>query len=200
VPNQRTTRATDGADEPPARRAAPAADGGALDHEQQETWFAWMRVMLRLSYEMNRQLQSDTELSLNDYHVLNALADSADGRLQVNALAARIGWERSRLSHHLQRMSTRGLVRRDRSTTDGRATDAHLTDEGRAALVAATPGHVAWVRTLFFDGLDRELLPPLRAALEQVHRQVLAHGSLPAPGDPQQRFAGPRPAAGPERG
>ena len=28
---------------------------------------------MRLNYEMNRQLQSDTDLSLADYHVLNAL-------------------------------------------------------------------------------------------------------------------------------
>ena len=57
----------------PARGAVPV-----LSAEQQETWFAWMRVMLRLSYEMNHQLQRDSGLSLNDYHVLNALADSSD--------------------------------------------------------------------------------------------------------------------------
>jgi DNA-binding MarR family transcriptional regulator len=161
-----------------------------LDAEQQEAWFAWMRVMLRLTYEMNRQLQADTPLSLNDFHVLNALADSPGGRLQVTELAARIAWERSRLSHHLQRMSARALIERSPSSADRRATDVVLTDTGRAALVAATAGHVDWVRTLFFDGLDPALVPPLRTALEQIHAQVLEHGSLPAPGPPQQRFAG----------
>ena len=160
-----------------------------LAPEQQEAWFAWMRVVLRLTYEMNRQLQADSELSLNDYHVLNALADSPGERLQVSALAARIAWERSRLSHHLQRMSARGLVERAPSASDGRATDVVLTDAGRAALQAATAGHVDWVRTLFFDGLDPALVPPLRTALEQIHAQVLEHGALAAPGPPQQRFA-----------
>jgi DNA-binding MarR family transcriptional regulator len=124
-------------------------------------------------------------------HILHALADSPEQRLQLTALAARIGWERSRLSHHLQRMSARGLVQRAPSTTDRRATDAVLTEDGHAALLAATPGHVAWVRTLFSDGLDPGLLAPLRAALEQVHQQVLAHGALPHPGPPQQQFAEP---------
>lgn len=163
---------------------------GDLSAQERGAWFAWMRVMLRLSYEMNRQLQADADLSLTDYHVLNALADSPGRRLQLSDLAARIGWERSRASHHVRRMSERGLVRRDASETDRRATDAVLTPDGLAALRAATPGHVEWVRTLFFEGLDPELLPPLRTALEQVHEQVLAHGTLPSPGPPQREFSG----------
>jgi DNA-binding MarR family transcriptional regulator len=165
-----------------------------LSPEQQETWFAYMRVMLRLGYEMNRQLQTDSDLSLPDYDVLNALADSPDGRLQLTGLATRLAWERSRLSHHLQRMSARGLVERSPSATDRRATDAVLTDAGRAALTAATPGHADLVRRMFFDGLDPALLPPLRAALEQVHEQVLTYGTLPRPGQPQRRLPGLAPA------
>ncbi len=34
-----------------------------------------MRVQLRVTYEMNRQLQADSNLSLPDYDVLNALRD-----------------------------------------------------------------------------------------------------------------------------
>jgi DNA-binding MarR family transcriptional regulator len=161
-----------------------------LTAEQQETWLAYMRVMLRLNYEMNRQLQTDSALSLADYDVLNALADSPGGRLQLTVLAARIGWERSRLSHHLLRMSARGLVGRSASEQDGRATDAVLTAAGRTALDAATPGHAALVRRLFFDGLDEDLRPALRAALEQIHQQVLAAGTLPHPGPAQQRLPG----------
>ena len=44
-----------------------------LTHQQQRAWLAYMRVQLRLSYEMNRQLQNDSGLSLADYDVLNAL-------------------------------------------------------------------------------------------------------------------------------
>jgi DNA-binding MarR family transcriptional regulator len=161
-----------------------------LTEEQQETWFAYMRVLLRITYEMNSQLQRDSDLSMPDFDVLNALADSPDGRLQLTALATRLGWERSRLSHHLQRMSDRGLVQRTPSATDGRATDALLTDAGRAAVQAAAGPHAVFVRTMFFDGLDPALLAPLRTALEQVHEQVVTHGTLPRPGQPQQRLPG----------
>ena len=160
-----------------------------LTAEQQETWLAYMRVMLRLNYEMNRQLQTDSELTLPDYDVLNALADSRGRRLQLSPLATRLGWERSRLSHHLLRMSTRGLVERSPSESDRRATDAVLTDAGLEALRTATPGHAALVRRMFFDGLDPDLVPALRTALEQVHEQVLATGTLPRP-VPQHRLPG----------
>jgi DNA-binding MarR family transcriptional regulator len=125
-----------------------------------------------------------------DYHVLNALADSPGHRLQLTPLAARIGWELSRASHHVQRMSRRSLVERAPSTADGRATHVVLTAVGRRALLAATPAHADLVRTMFIDGLDPELLEPLRIALEQIHAQVLANGSLPDPGPPQHRLAG----------
>jgi hypothetical protein len=48
-----------------------------------------MRVQMRMDYEMNRQLQSDRDLSLADYHVLDALTDAPGGRRQVSDVAAR---------------------------------------------------------------------------------------------------------------
>src|SRR5689334_12165074 len=100
-----------------------------------------MKVHLRMSYEMNRQLQADSGLSLSDYDVLVALSGAPEGRLHVTRLAAQIGWERSRVSHHLRRMSERGLVERRPSPADARATDARLTARGRQALETAAPGH-----------------------------------------------------------
>jgi DNA-binding MarR family transcriptional regulator len=138
-----------------------------------------MRVQLWMNYEMNRQLQNDTDLSLADYHVLNAMTDAPGGRLQVSDLAALIGWELSRASHQLRRLCERGLVERIPSEDDRRATDAVLTKAGRAAIDAAAPGHVALVRRLFFDPLPDDLLAPLTAALEHIHVNVNLNSSLP---------------------
>ena len=156
-------------------------DSTPLPADQAQTWFAYMRVVLRMDYEVNRELQAHAGLSHQDFHVLNALADSPGQRLRLSDLAVRIGWELSRVSHQVLRMQRRGLVDRLPSATDARATDAALTAAGRAGLRRALPGHLALVRTMFFDGLDPELLEPLRRALEQIHDQVLAHGSLPTP-------------------
>ena len=154
----------------------------------QEAWLSaaelrafrvFMSVQMRMNYEMNRQLQSDTDLSLADYHVLNALTDAPGGRLQVSDLAALIGWERSRASHQLRRLCERGLAERIPSEDDGRATDAILTKAGREAIDAAAPGHVAVVRRLFFDPLPDELVAPLTAALEHVRVNINFNSSLP---------------------
>jgi DNA-binding MarR family transcriptional regulator len=138
-----------------------------------------MAVQMRMNYEMNRQLQSDSDLSLADYHVLNALTDAPDGRLQVSDLAALIGWERSRASHQLRRLCERGLAERVPSGDDGRATDAILTKAGREAIDAAAPGHVALVRRMFFGPLPDELVAPLTAALEHVRVNINFNSSLP---------------------
>jgi len=152
-----------------------------LSPNELRAWLGYMRLQQRLGYEMNRQLQSDSELSLADYDVLNALSGIPDECMQVSALAAQIGWERSRLSHHARRMESRGLVQCNLATRDRRATEIKLTPDGRRAIVGAAPGHVDLVRRLFFAGLPRELLAPLTEALEAIYDHVVQHGTLPAP-------------------
>ncbi len=179
-------RPEDPRDSPGGSAARPA--GGGLSAEQEATWFAYMRVFLRLNYEINRELQVDGDLSHQDFHVLNALADSPGQRLQLSDLAIRIGWERSRVSHQVLRMESRGLVTRCPSSADARATDAALTREGEEALRRAAPGHAALVKQMFFDGLDPSLLAPLHRALDQIHEQILAHGTLPRPSGHQSHW------------
>jgi len=152
-----------------------------LRRNELRTWLAYMRLQQRLGYEMNRQLQADSDLSLADYDVLNALSGVPDECMQVSALAAHIGWERSRLSHHARRMESRGLIQCSLATHDRRATEIRLTPDGRQAIVAAVPGHVDLVRRLFFGGLPKELLAPLCEALDAIYDHIVQHGTLPAP-------------------
>jgi DNA-binding MarR family transcriptional regulator len=152
-----------------------------LRRNELRAWLAFMRVQQRLGYEMNRQLQADSALSLADYDVLNALGSVPDQRMQVSALAAQIGWERSRLSHHARRMEGRHLVECNLATQDKRATEIRLTPNGWQAMVEAAPGHVDLVRRLFFGGLPRDLLGPLSEALEAIYDHIAQHGTLPPP-------------------
>ena len=164
----------------PRKVQAATPERGWLTPKQQRAWVAYMRVQLRMSYEMNRQLQADSGLSLADYDVLVALSDDGnDAGLRVSDLAARIGWERSRLSHQLRRMEERGLTERRPSAEDGRTTNVVLTASGRRAIVEAAPGHVDLVRGLFFDSLPENLLGPFTAALEHIHVNLDHNSSLP---------------------
>ena len=138
-----------------------------------------MRVQLRMSYEMNRQLQADSGLSLADYDVLVVLSGVGDEGIRLSAVAAQIGWERSRLSHQLRRMEERGLTERHTCPDDGRATNVALTAKGRRAIVEAAPGHVDLVRGLFFDPLPEHLLESFTEALERIHVNLDLNSSIP---------------------
>jgi DNA-binding MarR family transcriptional regulator len=159
------------------RKVRNGADQEWLTAEQQRAWVAYMRVQLRMNYEMNRQLQGDSGLSLSDYDVLVALSDNAS--MRVSDLAARIGWERSRLSHQLRRMEERGLTRRRPSTEDGRTSHVELTDGGKDAITEAAPAHVDLVKRLFFEPLPENLLAPFTAALEHIHVNLNLNSTLP---------------------
>ncbi|KRD14215.1 MarR family transcriptional regulator [Mycobacterium sp. Root265] len=166
-----------------AKKRDTSPKRGWLTPQQQRAWVAYMRVQLRMNYEMNRQLQADSKLSLSDYDVLVALSGNRDQAMRISDLAAQIGWERSRLSHQLRRMEERGLTERRPSTEDGRTSNVVLTEQGRAAIAEAAPAHVDLVRSLFFDPLPDNLLAPLTAALEHIHVNLNLNSSLPpAPG------------------
>ena len=161
------------------RKVGETPERGWLTPQQQRAWVAYMRVQLRMNYEMNRQLQADSGLSLADYDVLVALSGDNDAGLRVSDLAAQIGWERSRLSHQLRRMEERGLTERRPSAQDGRTTNVVLTASGQRAIAEAAPGHVDLVRSLFFDPLPENLLGPFTAALEHIHVNLDHNSSLP---------------------
>ena len=168
-----------------SRTTAKRSDSAftTLTADQQRTWLAYMRVQLRLTYEMNRELQADSNLSLPDYDVLNALRYAPGGRMRITALAAQIGWERSRLSHHVRRLENRELIESRQAPADRRATELTLTDRGWDEITRASGGHIDLVRRLFFDGLPDELLEPLTVGLESVYDNIIQRGTLPAPID-----------------
>ena len=156
-----------------------------LDDVQQRAWLNYMRVYHRLEYETNRHLQTDCGFSLGDYTVMNALSRAPGRRMQLTGLANVIGWERSRLSHHLLRMTQRGLVERTSSDVDGRGTDAVLSPLGWARLQDAAPIHAAWKRRAFFGDIGAARTGALADVLDAIYGNVLREGTLSAPDEPQ---------------
>jgi len=139
-----------------------------LTDEQQKVWRALLQLTTRLPARLNRQLQEDSGLSLADVDVLVGLTDVPDGRVRVTGLARALGWERSRLSHQVARMTRAGLVRREACEDDGRGSYVAVTDAGRAALAEAAPAHVALARELVVDALTGEELGRLGALVDGV--------------------------------
>lgn len=144
-----------------------------LNEQERTAWRNLSLMHLQLNAVLGRELGSDG-LSLPDYLVLADLSDRADGRARLVELGRDLGWEKSRISHHITRMAARGLVAREPCPSDQRGWFVAMTPAGRAAIAAAAPGHVAAVRRHFVDLLTPEQL----ATVDAVARTVLDH--LPA--------------------
>lgn len=121
--------------------------------EELRVWRGFIETAEALRAELGSRLQAECSLSPGDYAVLLALSEADGRRLRSSQLAEDVGWERSRLSHHLGRMERRGLVRREECLTDNRGAEVVLTDEGGSAFRGATVPHLTAVRELFVDAL-----------------------------------------------
>ena len=143
-----------------------------LNEREQRAWRAYLAMQNRLQARLNRQLQSDADVSLADFDVLVALTDRPDVQVRVLELAEALQWEKSRLSHHLARMQRRGLIERQECLDDGRGAFVVLTDEGRLAIERAAPAHVDTVRALVFDGLDPDQVDTFADIAESVLNRI----------------------------
>ncbi len=126
--------------------------------EQLRIWRDFIETADALRARLGARLQDESGLSRGDYAVLLALSEAADHRLRPSDLASRIGWERSRLSHHLGRMEKRELIRREECATDTRGAEVVLTEAGASVFRAATVPHLRAIRELFVDPLTPEQL------------------------------------------
>ena len=139
----------------------PLADGAPqtslprwLTEEEQRAWRAYIRLAQLLMRQLDRDLHP-FGLSMHDYEILVELSEAPRNRLRMTELADRTAQSRSRLSHQVNRMETRGLVTREGCEGDKRGTFAVLTEHGPATIGKVAPHHVASVREHFIDQLAR---------------------------------------------
>jgi DNA-binding MarR family transcriptional regulator len=153
-----------------------AKDSKWLTAEEQHAWHGFQRMQMQLNAALSRQLSRDSGLSGADYGVLVALSDRDDRTMRPFELAIELGWEKSRLSHHLARMAKRGLIELADCPEDGRGSFVVLSDRGLAVLREAAPDHVTAVRELCIDLLTKEQLSQLAAIADTVLAHLVVDG------------------------
>lgn len=144
-----------------------------LSDAEQDAWRNLSLMQFQLNALLNRDL-APTGLSYQDYLVLVVLSESESHSERLGEVGRRLGWEKSRLSHHVNRMAGRGLVKKLPCETDRRGWYVVMTDAGHAAIRQAAPSHVETVRNHFIDLLTPEQIE----VLDVVARTVLEN--LPA--------------------
>jgi DNA-binding MarR family transcriptional regulator len=146
-------------------------------------WREYIETAEALQRALTSGLQSTSGVSPADYAVLLALSEADHHRLRSSALAEVIGWERSRLSHHLGRMEARGLVRRQRSHTDNRGAAVEITDEGARTFRSASVSHLRLVRELFIDALTPDELEDARTVATSLRHHLRSAPPYPQGAD-----------------
>lgn len=127
-----------------------------LDAEEQVAWRSFIFATSSILEEISSVLQLDDsiDLTLHEYEILVRLSETEGRRMRMSELADQVVHSRSRLTHTVARLETRGLVTRERCVSDGRGREAVLTDQGFALLEHAAPSHVESVRATLLDRMS----------------------------------------------
>lgn len=129
----------------------------------------------RLMGTLNRQLIRDSDLTFAEYRILVMLSEAPGHSLRMSELADGVLSSRSRLTHQIRGMESRGLIRRSSCPRDGRGVLAELTEAGLHALRTAAPGHVEAVRRHFVDLLGPHELDTIHHVFTRVDGTTGAH-------------------------
>lgn len=143
-----------------------------LTADELDSWLSLVRLWTWLPWAIDQQLQHDSKLRMVEYQVLAMLSESPEWTKRMSSLAEVTNASLSRLSRVVQRLEERGLVRREPDPTDGRFTNAILTQDGFRILAAAAPGHVAHVRSLVIDVLSAEQLRRLGRDAQRILSRI----------------------------
>jgi DNA-binding MarR family transcriptional regulator len=133
-------------------------------------WRDLVTLLLTVGRALDARLQRDAGISAPDYDILCALCATPSGRMRPRDLGLGLQWEKSRLSHQLRRMESRGLVERAVCDEDARGALVAATPAGRAAYERGRPGFEEELHGRFGRHID----PADRDALYGLVQRVLS--------------------------
>jgi DNA-binding MarR family transcriptional regulator len=126
-----------------------------------DAWRGMLRTHQQLIAILGAELEARHGMTISEYDVLRALIEAPDQRASMGELADRVLLTPSGMTRLVDRLVDRGYVTRETSRADARRQHAVLTDAGRAAWTTAGRTHLAGIRRLFVDRLEREELVAL---------------------------------------
>ncbi|AIG75415.1 Hypothetical protein AJAP_12670 [Amycolatopsis japonica] len=139
-----------------------------LDPEQQRDWRAFIEGSVRFVDLLDRRLREEHGLSLAEFELLVRLSEATGRSMRMADLAKSAYYSRSRLSHRINGLETRGLVQRESTADDGRGVRARLTDQGYETLRRAAPDNLRTVREHFVDVIAPDDLRAVGRAMRAV--------------------------------
>jgi len=152
-------------DDAPARRRSPNAAELAI-------WRDYVETSEQVKRTLTTAFHDTSGISPGDYAVMLALSEAAEKTLRSSDVADVVGWERSRLSHHLRRMEERGLITRGLVGGDARGAAVTLTGTGSRIFRSSSASHLRLVREIFIDAFTPAQLDAMRSLTETLHQHL----------------------------
>jgi DNA-binding MarR family transcriptional regulator len=121
------------------------------DRELVEQWRSIQGAYFRTAGAIDRELEARFKIGLNEFEILDLVADTADEHCRMKQLGERTPMTQSALSKVVDRLQKAGLVTRQSCADDRRSLMLELTDQGRALHAAAAVAH----RALLHENLRR---------------------------------------------
>jgi DNA-binding MarR family transcriptional regulator len=139
---------------------------------QQSTILAvWVRLLRGHAFasrEINKQLNDDHAISLNDFQVLLLLSRADDGMMRRIDLAGELQLTASGVTRLLDGLEAAGYVEKASCSADARVTYAVLTEAGRSKLSTATCSHISAIQDMLQDRYTDEDLAILAELLGRL--------------------------------
>jgi DNA-binding MarR family transcriptional regulator len=114
-------------------------------------WIGLTAIQAKVARELERALQEQHQLSLNECYVMLFLSEAPEKKLKLYQLQDMVGLSQSALSRLVNRLEEKNcrVVRRHSCEDDRRAIYASLTEEGEAKLKAVLQTFCATLETAF---------------------------------------------------
>ncbi|HKU31206.1 MULTISPECIES: MarR family winged helix-turn-helix transcriptional regulator [Arthrobacter] len=111
------------------------------DRQLVEQWRGIQNSYFRTASALERALEARFHIGLNEFEILDLVAECADAECRMKALGERTPMTQSAVSKVVDRLEKAGLVSRQTCTDDRRSLYLELTDAGRILHADAAVEH-----------------------------------------------------------
>jgi DNA-binding MarR family transcriptional regulator len=139
-----------------------------VEPEQLAAWRTFITAHAIVINLIEQDLTEAQQLPLSSYDVLLALVNAPNRRLRMHELAQAVVLSRSGLTRLVDRLEHEGLLTRERSGPDRRATYAVLTLKGFRAFRHAWPIYANGIFKYFIQHLTPQEVGTLTQMLQRV--------------------------------
>lgn len=149
-----------------------------------------IRRLNQISVAIFLEKMAEAGLKLTPVQYAALCAIRANPGTDQATVAGLIAYDRATLGKVIDRLEARGLVRRDRSSTDRRAKTLHLSADGEKLCEAALP-HVETAQPEILTGLSKKEQTEFMRLLEKVTMAGNEHSRAPMISPGNQSYSEP---------